>query len=438
MSKEDFIMLLNALDINEDELLLLSLESGFIRRTRKIDSLDFLYSLSIESIKGIASYNDIALSIENENHISISRQAIWKKVTESCVDYFKHVLELIIHSKAKKYLNEVEDVKCKFKRVLIQDSTIIKLPGRLFSVFSGVSNGSTTVCNARIQGIYDLLSGSFVSFTINPYSKNDQASVSDMNIQKDDLTLRDRGYLTMDELRRHFLLGAHCIYRYKTGMQLLDYKTKEAIDILSLLKKKGAIDISVRLNDKEGTPVRLVAMLVDQETADNRRMKAKREMKGHCPSELFLQLQSWTIFITTIPEDMADSNVLLNIYGLRWRIEIIFKSWKSNMHFDNIHNVSKNQLMITLIARIIMFLIITQIIYPLCKSIISRYAKLELSLLKVTKYFIRNPSSLPSILVELKNYPRGQCNTIASISRHCVYEKRTRQNFEQKFGILEP
>ena len=438
MSKEDFIMLLNALDINEDELLLLSLESGFIRRTRKIDSLDFLYSLSIESIKGIASYNDIALSIENENYISISRQAIWKKVTESCVDYFKHVLELIIHSKAKKYLNEVEDVKCKFKRVLIQDSTIIKLPGRLFSAFSGVSNGSTTVCNARIQGIYDLLSGSFVSFTINPYSKNDQASVSDMNIQKDDLTLRDRGYLTMDELRRHFLLGAHCIYRYKTGMQLLDYKTKEAIDILSLLKKKGAIDISVRLNDKEGTPVRLVAMLVDQETADNRRMKAKREMKGHCPSELFLQLQSWTIFITTIPEDMADSNVLLNIYGLRWRIEIIFKSWKSNMHFDNIHNVSKNQLMITLIARIIMFLIITQIIYPLCKSIISRYAKRELSLLKVTKYFIRNPSSLPSILVELKNYPRGQCNTIASISRHCVYEKRTRQNFEQKFGILEP
>ena len=438
MRKKDFIRLLNTLDINEKELLLLSLESGFIRRTRKVDALDFLYSLSIESTKGIASYNDISLSIENENCISISRQAISKKITEPCVDYFKHVLELIILSKAKKYLNEVEGVKCKFRRVLIQDSTIIKLPARLFSAFSGVSNGYTTVCNARIQGIYDLLSGSFVSFTINPYSKNDLASVSDMDIQKDDLTLRDRGYLSMDELRRHFLLGAHCIYRYKTGMQLLDYKTKKTIDILSLLKEKGAVDISVRLNDREGTPVRLVAMPVDQETADNRRMKAKREMKGHCPSEQFLQLQSWTIFITTIPKDMADSNALLNIYGLRWRIEIIFKSWKSNLHFDNIHNVSKNQLMIILIARIIMFLIITQIIYPLCKSIISRYKKRELSLLKITKYFIRNPLSLTLILMELKNYPRVQCNTIESISRHCVYEKRTRKNFEQKLGILEP
>lgn len=280
MRKKDFIKLLNTLDINEKELLLLSLESGFIQRRRKVDSLDFLYTLSIESIRGIASYNDIAVSMENENYISISRQAIWKKVTEPCVDYFKHVLELIILSKAKKYLNEVEGVKYKFKRVLIQDSTIIKLPGRLFSVFSGVSNGSTTVCNARIQGIYDLLSGSFVSFTINPYSKNDLASVSEMDIQKDDLTLRDRGYLTMGELRRHFLLGAHCIYRYKTGMQLLDYKTKKTIDILSLLKEKGAVDMSVRLNDGEGTPVRLVSMPVDQETADNRRMKAKREMRA--------------------------------------------------------------------------------------------------------------------------------------------------------------
>lgn len=437
MRKKDFIKLLNTLDINEKELLLLSLESGFIQRRRKVDSLDFLYTLSIESIRGIASYNDIAVSMENENYISISRQAIWKKVTEPCVDYFKHVLELIILSKAKKYLNEVEGVKYKFKRVLIQDSTIIKLPGRLFSVFSGVSNGSTTVCNARIQGIYDLLSGSFVSFTINPYSKNDLASVSEMDIQKDDLTLRDRGYLTMGELRRHFLLGAHCIYRYKTGMQLLDYKTKKTIDILSLLKEKGAVDMSVRLNDGEGTPVRLVSMPVDQETADNRRMKAKREMRGHCPSEQFLQLQSWTIFITTIPEDMADSNALLNIYGLRWRIEIIFKSWKSNLHFDNIHNVSKNQLMIILIARIIMFLIITQVIYPLCKNIISRYTKRQLSLLKVTKYFIRNPLSLPLVLVELKNYPTGQCNIIESISLHCVYEKRIRQNFEQKLSVLE-
>lgn len=438
MRKDDFINLFNTLDIKEEELVALSLESGFIRRTRKVDSLDFLYSLSLESIKGVASYNDIAVSIENGNGISISRQAIWKKVTEPCVDYFKNVLELIILSKARKYIKEVDVIKCKFKRILIQDSTIIRLPGRLFSLFSGVSNGSSTVCHARIQGVYDLLSGRFISFTINPYSKNDQASVSDMDIRKDDLTLRDRGYLTMDELRRHSLLGAHCIYRFKSDMQLLDYTTEGPIDILSLLKEKGSVDISVRLNDRERTVVRLVAIPVDQETADNRRMKAKKQMKGHHPSEQFLQLQSWTIFVTTIPKEMADSNELLNLYGLRWRIEIIFKSWKSNLHFDNIHNVSNNQLIIILIARMIMFLMVSQIIYPLCKSIISLHMKRKLSLLKVIKYFTRNPSKLSSLLDEIKNFPKDQHHTILSMSRHCVYEKRSRQNFEQRLSILEP
>lgn len=45
----------------------------------------------------------------------------------------------------------------KYKRILIQDSTIIKLPSRLFEIFSGVSNGHSKVCNARIQGTYDIL-----------------------------------------------------------------------------------------------------------------------------------------------------------------------------------------------------------------------------------------------------------------------------------------
>jgi hypothetical protein len=156
-----------------------------------------------------------------------------------------------------------------------------------------------------------------------------------MKIEKDDLTLRDRGYLTKDEIKRHLQTGAHCIYRYKTGMQLLDYNTGEPINILDVLQKESTLDWIVRLNDKDRTPVRIVAKPVDQETADNRRRKAKKDMKGHHPSTQFLQLQSWSVYITTIPSEKADVNTLIEIYALRWRIEIIFKSWKSNLHFDH-------------------------------------------------------------------------------------------------------
>lgn len=436
MSKDDFIKSLNVLNINNKQLLELSRETGFIKRTRKIDSLDFIYALAMESMHGIASYNDIAVSIENDNGTSISRQAVWKKVTESCVDYFQHVLELVILSKVKNHLTSGEITKCKFKRVLIQDSTIVKLPKRLFESFSGVSNGCSKVSNARIQGVYDLLSGRFISFTINPYSKNDQTSASDMEIEKDDLTLRDRGYLSVDELKRHLHFNAHCIYRHKIHLQLLDYDTETPIDLLSILRSEGSIDRLVRLNDNERTPVRLVARPVDQETADNRRMKAKKEMRGHQPGKLFLELQSWSIFITTISSDQADFNTLLNIYGLRWRIETIFKSWKSNLHFDYIHNVSNHQLIIILLARMIMFLIITQIIYNPCKRLISMHMDRDLSLLKLTKYLNRNPTKLKSLFNDLKNYSGVLGQAIKIIARFCVYEKRNRLNFDQKINVL--
>lgn len=428
--------LFNDLNINNKELSALARGTGFVHRVRKIDSMNLMYSIAMESMKGIVSYNDIAASIENDNGIRISRQAVWKKVTESCVDYFRHILELVIVSKVMSHHYKGQITGCKFKRVLIQDSTIIRLPQRLFESFSGVSNGTSTVCHARIQGVYDLLAGKFISFTINPYSKNDQVCANEMEIQQDDLTLRDRGYLSVDELKRHSLSGAHCVYRHKMKMQLLDYDTEEPIDVLSLLKKEGSLDIPVRLNDKERTAVRLVARPVDQETADNRRMRAKREMKGHRPGKLFMELQSWTIFITTIPLDRADFDTLLEIYGLRWRIETIFKSWKTNLYFDNIHNVSKNQLTIILIARMIMFSIITQIVYVPCKILLNKHMNRTLSLLKLTKYLTRNPMKFISLIKEIKAYRGVIGQSLITLGLYCVYDKRLRLNFDQKLNIL--
>jgi len=51
-------------------------------------------------------------------------------------------------------------------------------------------------------------------------------------IEKDDLVIRDRGYLTMNEVERHLIAKADCIYRYQTGMLTLDCRTKERIDLL--------------------------------------------------------------------------------------------------------------------------------------------------------------------------------------------------------------
>jgi hypothetical protein len=77
----------------------------------------------------------------------------------------------------------------------------------------------------------------------------------------------------------------------------------------------------------ERLKLRLIAAPVDEETANLRRMRAKQEMKGHNPSQELLDLMLWSIFLTTIDDPAVVFQQILALYGLRWRIENIFKTW---------------------------------------------------------------------------------------------------------------
>jgi len=280
MKKNDFDGLLKTIEISPESLAELAFETGFITRERLITAQELLYSLCNESVCGTVSYNDIAAQIESECGISVSRQAIWKKVTEPCLVFFEKILERVILTKIGREQIDTIRSSSKFKRILVQDSTIIKLPVKLFKYFSGVANQCSKVCNARIQGVYDIMNEEFISFSIDPYSKNDLEAAPELELWENDLSLRDRGYLINDEIQRHIDAGAHCIYRYKFDTMLLDPITGEPIDLLKELNKKSFIDMEVKLNNKNKTIVRIVAFPVnDPKIADARRRKAKQEKK---------------------------------------------------------------------------------------------------------------------------------------------------------------
>jgi len=191
-------------------------ETGFYKRSpRKINLLDLVEHLCGESVKGTVSYNDLAARIQPVTGVIVSRQACWERIHEDgCVAFFKSLLAMIMLLKL--HPQELEKLKSysMFKRILIQDSTIIQLPARLFEAFSGVKNAHATTCNARIQGVYDLCSGRFISFSIDPYSKNDVSVASDVQTQPGDLILRDRGYFLMETIGEFKKNGSDTISRY--------------------------------------------------------------------------------------------------------------------------------------------------------------------------------------------------------------------------------
>jgi len=388
--------------------------------------------MCLESQKGAPSFNDLAARLETAYNLSPSRQAVSKKINPACVLFFQSVLAFIIKSKLPKSEIEVLKMSGLYKRVIVQDSTIIKLPLRLFKIFSGVANAHSAVCNARIQGIYDLLSGNFISFSIDSYSKNDFSAAPELELYEGDLVLRDRGYYTNGEVKRHIDASADCIYRHKYKTTFVDPLSGQTINLSLLLKSKGEIDMEVCLNDSNRTRVRLIAVPVNEEIANQRRMKAKKEMKGHNPAADLLNLMAWSIFITTIPKEQADFTKILMIYGLRWRIEIIFKGWKSHMQFAKLHNVSENQLRVILTARFIMIVICMQFIYNPCYYRIFNKYKRHLSLLKLLNYLMKNPEKIVKILQSIVSEKHQITVRIDdALVKYCVYERRLRPHFNQ-------
>ena len=403
----------------------LAFETGFCKRNSgKINAPDLLIHLCLESISGTVSHNDLAARVEARTGIAASRQAYWQRTDEPCAKFFQSILEHVMLSKCCPHAIRSIKRQKRFKRILLQDSTIIKLPLRLFEVFSGVKNAHTAVCNARIQGIYDLLSGRFIYFSIDPYSKNDQAATMEIPVQPGDLILRDRGYFTIQAVEAHKRAGADSINRYKHTTVLYDPATGQRIDLLELLTRNGSADMLVRAGAERTVALRLIAIPVPEETANLRRMKAKREMH-HPPSRELLKLMSWTIFLTTIVDQTVTFKEIAALYALRWRIENIFKTWKSYFNFQKIHNIPEIQLRVLLNARLILITLSYQKLFvPLLYRLYRKSRKI-VSLIKLMRYITQNCEFLPAYL-SASIPPRKLCNAVL---RYCTYDKRRRSNF---------
>jgi len=435
----DLLSLLGDARLSLEALQTLAFETGFFRRAGgKIPAAALLIHLCLESMEGTVSYHDLASSMEAQTGISASRHAYWEKTTEACLQCFQRVLERLLRAPGRGTAAQAMIEAGRFTRIVVQDSTVLQLPRRLFQVCSGVRHAHTTVCNARIQGTYNLLSGRLLAVSIDAYSKNDLAVTGDLAVEPGDLVLRDRGSCTVDAIAAQKAAGADSINRYKHQTTFFDPVTGEALNLLALLTQQGSVDRIVLAGTVQKMPIRLVAVRVNDETADVRRMKAKRNVSRHAPSADLLHLMSWSIFLTTLTAPDITFKDFFALYGLRWRIENIFKTWKSHFSFAKVHTVSERQLRILLTARLIMITLCYQQLYRSLARPIHEATGKHLSLMKLMRY-IRQNLGLVRELLDLQTVEAGR---LEAIGRYGTYEKWQRTHFvtsmEQALAAINP
>ena len=312
----------------------------------KIDGESFVLSFFLMVLSGTNTVLNWAMFLCKVTGESLTAQAVQKKLQFRQLQFAEWVLtqslyKSLVRDKTSALSTQLFST---FKRVFTQDSTCVKVPPNLSEFFpSSYSHGKTTA-TARIQLIMDLLTGTYQHLSVSSFRDNDQKASGDIlsYLQSKDLVLRDLGYWSLRVFQQIIDQGAYLLSRYKFGVTVFDSQTGVELDLLSELKlakskNNSKLDMRVRLGKKNSIEVRLIAIELPEDVVNERRRKAKQDRNKRTKhTKEYLELLGWCIFITNVEDEVWTAEQVAQAYGMRWRIEIIFKCWKSKFNFAHL------------------------------------------------------------------------------------------------------
>lgn len=417
-------------------LLTLAKQTRFVQReARKLTPLLFVQSTLLLVSQSAVSFRHWAVLVGVLGDRRISKQALWERISVHAVAFLQAVLALVLARRLQLPASATPAALKSFHRVLVQDSTAIRLAPKLATAFPGSRNQrDSRHGHLKIQALYDLLSQRFVSFSLSGFNRNDQAAAYDVVpvVRKGDLVLRDLGYFVIGSLQQIAKAGAFFLSRLRLDTGLCDVRTGRSFNLLGHLKRHGQFDGQVLLGSAK-FPVRLVAVKLPEAVAAERRRKARANRDRRChPSARTLALLGWAIFVTNVPVKVWSARTVAQVYGLRWRIETIFKTWKSHFRLSEVPRGSAAQLEAMIYAR----LIFVTMIAPLCAASPWREGKTgaspPLSLLKLAGLV----ADFYLILCLEASHRKVSDAWLDQLHYHGRYESRSRKHFMKTFMNL--
>jgi len=330
-----------------------------------------------------------------------------------------------------------------FKNVIVEDSTAIQLNDKLHKDYPGNRYWDNKAEKAimKIQAAYNITSRRLLRLDISSFRDNDQGYSPNIAqlVKRGDLIIRDLGYFVLKVFKELHKDGIFFISRMKKHVNIFSKKDEPAIDLAKMLSKRGSLDIEVFVGEKEKLPVRLIALPVKEEIASERRRKARTNRDKRCSTNKeHLYLLGWELFITNVGKEVLSPKDIAELYFIRWRIEIIFKSWKSYFKITEIPKDANKIRTESYIYCMLIFIVLFQVHfynYYLSKLKSRALPSEEISLLRLMQFMISN---IDIILQPYSTGSRRNENLIfQQINYYCQYESRKdRVNFSQRLRKL--
>lgn len=343
----------------------LARQSGFLERSpRKVPILNFVEALLAVAPESQLTLEHVASVIALAADTTYSKQALSQRLCRQIEPFLAGVITALFGQLPQSV--DISRTCCRFERVLVQDSTVEKLPKHLAKLFPGAGNQhGQDYAALKIQWISDLRNSAVLHVSLSGFTRNDQAASPDILAvaRQGDLVIRDLGYLTSQVLANLVKRQISFLTRYRHGINLYDPRTGKPLDLKAELRARGSLDCQVLLGP-ERAPMRLVALPVPEEVANLRRHRAKssaRRRHRSPPGREHLWLMGWNIFLTNVPAWIWPPKTLVTVYRLRWRIEIIFKTWKSHLGIRQLNCRTPALLQLSVLTKLLFCVMVCQI-----------------------------------------------------------------------------
>lgn len=310
---------------------------------------------------------DLKLDLQSYFGCKISREAIHKRFSPEALSFLKALLAKLLEFRLEK-VEWTPSLVSGFNRLLLKDSSKFTIPSEFANDYPGYGGFHKGNAIMNIQYEYDLFTGNWASLNFTKATRNDQQDSKETLslIEKDDLLVRDLGYVTMTYLNGVVKNKAYFLNRLPTTVNVYSQKDDgyQPINWVEIDKKfeKNALsqmELDVVLTMKNKLGARMIILPVPEQIYCQRIKNASKhaKSKGCQLSNEYKIKAKYNIYITNVPQEKLSFKDIVHIYRLRWQIELVFKSWKSNLSLHKTKKVKKERFECQLIARIIWALV---------------------------------------------------------------------------------
>ena len=317
----------------EDFLRNTARETGVVIRERKIDPVILFWVLTLGfGVRFLGTIRGLKRKYEEKAAIKLSISSFYDRFTPDMADFLQRCVLHAIEFQAQQPGRVLGDRLKRYKDLVIQDSTIIRVHESLAKIWPA-ARSKRIAAGVKVSCIVSAVANSPKSVMIYPERTSEAKILRLGSWLKNCILLIDLGYfkyLFFDRIDRY---GGYFVSRLKGNANPL------IVGVNRTWRGNSVDVVGKRLRDVLPVLKREVLDAEAEVTFKRRKYKGKqstvnRQFRIVCVFNT--ESGKYHTYLTNIPVEILSAEDIALLYGARWEIELIFKELKSHYRMDQI------------------------------------------------------------------------------------------------------